>query len=64
MTHKVNYYGIYDVLGQEEVNNEEIINEIYQEEEAYVLRSFKPTEEVVEPSSLVRIDIQPIFVPE
>ncbi|PON77433.1 hypothetical protein PanWU01x14_025940, partial [Parasponia andersonii] len=49
-----------NVLERKDVDDKDIINEVYQEEKANVLPLFHRTEKIVEQSYLVRRDAHPI----
>ncbi|XP_057771556.1 uncharacterized protein LOC130992829 [Salvia miltiorrhiza] len=61
---KVNHRNIFDIVEREEGEEEPITNEVFQEDDSSELPHFHPTEDVVETSSLVREDIDPITIPD
>lgn len=55
---KVNHRSIYDIPETCETNNDSSNNnEVFQEEESFQLPPFQPIEDVIESSSLVRLDV-------
>ncbi|XP_062085975.1 uncharacterized protein LOC133792082 [Humulus lupulus] len=51
---KVNHQSIYDIP---EIMEETVNNDVFQEEESFQLPPFQPTEDFIESSSLVRLDV-------
>ena len=51
---KVNHRSIYDIP---EIMEETVNNDVFQEEESFQLPPFQPTEDFIESSSLVRLDV-------
>ncbi|XP_062094208.1 uncharacterized protein LOC133800269 [Humulus lupulus] len=51
---KVNHRSIYDIP---EIIEETVNNDVFQEEESFQLPPFQPTEDFIESSSLVRLDV-------
>ncbi|PON64026.1 hypothetical protein PanWU01x14_127930 [Parasponia andersonii] len=59
---KVNHRGIYDILETTEKADESLNNEVFQEESTE-LPPFQLIEEVIESSSLIRRDVEPLTIP-
>lgn len=58
---KVNHRNIYDIVQHDDEDSVE--NDVFQEDDSSELPSFHPTEEVVDTSSLVREDVDPVSLP-
>nr|KAJ0195833.1 hypothetical protein LSAT_V11C700377160 [Lactuca sativa] len=58
---RVNHRNIYDIL--EHIEDEVLINDIFQEEESNELPPFQPSEELPNTSLIVRNDVEPETLP-
>ncbi|KAK1383296.1 hypothetical protein POM88_021031 [Heracleum sosnowskyi] len=58
----VNHRNVYDIPELSEVSNDQPNNDVFQEEESFQLPPFKPIEDLIESSSLVRRGVASVSV--